>query len=577
MKKYFIYILLLFLFLSPVYLFSQNAFIQSALKALGAPNNPKVQVSWNRFYDYKEVVDILKKLNKAYPELTKLENIGKTFEGRDIWSITITNFKKGGEADKPGYFIDAAIHANEIQGVEVALYTAWYLLENYAQNIFIKNLVDTRTFFIIPIQNIDSREAFLHSPDELRTGKVPRDDDGDGLIDEDPAEDLNGDGFIAMMRVKIKGGRYKADKDIPWMMVRCKMDEEGEYDILGEEGIDNDGDGLVNEDGPGSYDGNRNWGWIWRPNYIQYGADRYPFSLPETKAVSDFMKRHTNIIGSESYHNSGGMFLIGPDQNAEDIVFPRDIQILDFIGRKGTEMIPNYRYINSYKGFYPTYGDETNWHYANLGILSFTNELWTSANMFRKQAERGESEKEFYKFDSLLLFNESFIKWKEFDHPKYGKVEIGGFKKQMGRIPPSFLLEEECHRNMSFTLFNADMLPDLVIDEITRKPLGKDLFEISAVVRNRRPMPTKLDVDIQNKLSRPDWIFLKGAKVISGGIKLQRLSEEYNEQKFNPDKIIVPRIEGNSSVFLTWIVKGKSPVTVEVNSEKGGRVSKQLK
>jgi len=577
MKKLFIYIIAIVLLLAPGCLPAQTDFVQSALKALGAPNNPKVPASWNRFYDYKELTDLLNKMNKAYPELTRLESIGKTFEGRDIWCITITNFKAGKETDKPGYLIDAAIHANEIQGVEVALYTAWYLLESYAQNAFIKNLLDTKTFFIIPVQNIDSREAFLHSPLELRTGRVPRDDDGDGLIDEDGPDDLNGDGHITEMRIKIKGGRYKLDKDDPRLMIRCKADEEGEYDLLGEEGIDNDGDGLVNEDGPGSYDPNRNWGWLWRPNYIQYGADRYPFSLPETKAVADFMKRYPSILGSESYHNSGGMFLVGPDQNESDIVFPRDIQLLDFIGKKGTEMIPDYRYINSYKGFYPTYGDETNWHYANLGILSFTNELWTSTNMFRKQVERGESEKEQYKFDKLLLFNESFIDWKEFDHPKYGKIEIGGFKKQVGRIPPSFLLEEECHRNMAFTLFNASMLPDLSIEEINKKSLGKDLFEVSAVIRNKRPIPTKLDVDVTNKLTRPDWIILKGAKAVSGGIKLQRLSEEFIEQKNNPEKIIVPRIEGNSFFFVTWIVKGKGPVTIEVDSEKGGKVSKQLK
>lgn len=577
MKKFFINISVIAVFLFSGCLFAQAEYVQSALKALGAPNNPKVPASWNRFYDYEELTGFLNKLNKAFPELTKLESIGKTVEGRDIWCITITNFRNGNESGKPGYLIDAAIHANEIQGVEVALYTAWYLLENYSGNPFIKNLLDTRTFFIIPVQSVDSREAFLHTPLEMRTGKVPRDDDGDGLVDEDGPEDINGDGYLTEMRIKVKGGRYKVDKDDPRLLVRCKADEEGEYDLIGEEGIDNDGDGLVNEDGPGSYDPNRNWGWIWRPNYIQYGADRYPFSLPETKAVADFMKKHTNILGSESYHNSGGMFLIGPDQNEQDIIFPRDIQLLDFLGKKGTEMIPTYRYINTYKGFYPTYGDETNWHYANLGILSFTNELWTAANMFRKQTERGESEKEAYKFDKLLLFNESFVDWKEFDHPKYGKVEIGGFKKQVGRIPPSFLLEEECHRNMAFTLFNASMLPVLSIDTVNRKPLGKDLYEISAVIRNNRIMPTKLEVDVENKLTRPDWISLKGVKVISGGIRMQRLADDYIEQKYNPEKISIPRIEGNSFLFVTWIVKGKGPVTLEVDSDKGGKVLKQLK
>ena len=32
------------------------------------------------------------------------------------------------------------------------------------------------------------------------------------------------------------------------------------------EGIDNDGDGLINEDGTGGYDGNRDWGFNWEPN-----------------------------------------------------------------------------------------------------------------------------------------------------------------------------------------------------------------------------------------------------------------------------------------------------------------------
>lgn len=577
MKKLINCVLLLMLIIPAAHIYSQREFVPSALKALGAPNNPKVQLSWNRFYDFEELTGILKRLNSAYPAFTKLESIGKTYEGRDIWCLTITNSKTGKDSGKPGYYIDAAIHANEIQGVEVALYTAWYLLESYAQNPFVKNLVDSKAFYIVPVQNIDSRERFLHTPQSLRTGAVPRDDDGDGLIDEDGEEDINGDGFITQMRIRVKGGRWKEDPDDKRILVRCALDEEGEFEMLGSEGIDNDGDGLVNEDGPGSYDPNRNWGWLWKPNYIQGGADRYPFSLPETKAVADFMSAHLNISASESYHNSGGMFLIGPDQNEEDIIYRRDIQLLDFIGAKGTEMIPYYRYINSYKGFYPTYGDETNWQYANLGVLPFVNELWTSANMYRKQAQQEESRKEPYRFDKQLLFNESFIDWKEFVHPVYGKVEVGGFKKQVGRIPPSFLLEEECHRNMAFTLFNASMLPEISIDELTRKSLGNDLYEISAVIRNNKPIPTKIDVDVQNKLTVSDRIMIKGAKIISGGIKIQKFTNEFAEQKHNPDNLAIPKIDGNSFLYAAWIVKGKNSVSVEVNSLKGGVATKQLK
>lgn len=55
-------------------------------------------------------------------------------------------------------------------------------------------------------------------------------------------------------------------------MIRVEPGEKREFEILGMEGIDNDGDGLLNEDGPGGYDSNRDWGFNWEPNYIQSGA-----------------------------------------------------------------------------------------------------------------------------------------------------------------------------------------------------------------------------------------------------------------------------------------------------------------
>ena len=39
----------------------------------------------------------------------------------------------------------------------------------------------------------------------------------------------------------------------------------GDWILLGEEGIDNDGDGRINEDGLGGYDMNRAWPSMWKP------------------------------------------------------------------------------------------------------------------------------------------------------------------------------------------------------------------------------------------------------------------------------------------------------------------------
>ncbi len=554
---------------------------QSALKALGAPNNPKVQVAWNRYYDWAGITDILKKLADAYPELATLESIGKSYQGRDFWCIAITNSKTGKASDKPAFYIDAAIHANEIQAVEVATYTAWFLLESYATNPFIKKLLDTKTFYIVPFQSPDSRDAFMHSPLSLRGGMVPFDNDGDGLMNEDPPDDLNHDGQITQMRIKVKGGRWKEDPDYKNVMVRCAPDEEGDYELLGSEGIDNDGDGLINEDGPGNYDPNRNWGWLWAPNYIQPGSVRYPFSLPETKVISDFLKSHPNILASQSYHNSGGMILRGPGTK-EDSTYPQDDQLFDMVGKKGEEIIPGYKYMVTWRDLYVVWGGETEFNYSDLGIMPYVNELWTSFNMFRKSgAEQGgnrDSERnESNKFNKYLLFDEATVPWKEFNHPVYGKIEIGGLKKTFGRMPPSFLLEEECHRNMAFTLMQASFLPEIVIDSVSVKDLGNNLKEVTAAIRNTEPIPTRLAVDVANNITRPDWITLNGAKVISGGIKRNRFEDNITEQKNNPAKLILNAVGGNQTVYAVWIIEGNSPSSIVFNSVKGGSVTKEIK
>ena len=86
--------------------------------------------------------------------------------------------------------------------------------------------------------------------------------------------------------------------------------------LLGFEGIDNDGDGLVNEDPPGGYDLNRNWPADWQPNYVQNGSRDYPFQLPETRAVANFLLAQPNVAGVQSFHNAGGMILRGPGAEA---------------------------------------------------------------------------------------------------------------------------------------------------------------------------------------------------------------------------------------------------------------------
>lgn len=311
---------------------------KSVFRAAGSPEKPKVPVSWNRYNDYNGITEICKKLSVAYPDLVKLSSIGKSFQGREMWVLTVTDLKKGKPEEKPGFYLDGNIHSNEIQGTEMALYTAWYLAETFASIDHIKELLGDKVFYIIPTINPDARENFMkmpNSPHSPRSGMVPIDNDRDMAVNEDGYDDLNGDGNITQMIRKSPTGRYKKDPSDPRRLVQVKPEEKGEYEFLGGEGIDNDGDGRVNEDGEGYYDPNRDWGWKWQPNTIQNGAYKYPFSLPENNNIRNFVLSHPNIAGAQSFHNNGGMILRGPGAEEDISTYNADdIKIYDAIGRK---------------------------------------------------------------------------------------------------------------------------------------------------------------------------------------------------------------------------------------------------
>jgi hypothetical protein len=541
-------------------------------RAAGTPSNPKVQTSWNKYYTVAGVTDLCSKLAKAYPDLVTLESAGKSYQGRDIWVMTISDKKAGDVSKKPGFWIDGNIHSIELQGTEMALYTAWYLCEMYNDNAFIKQLLKDKVFYIAPTINPDAREYFTSVGVPPRSGLVPRDNDRDGKLDEDGPDDMNGDKNISQMRRKSPDGQFIADPKDPRRMIRVEPGEKGEYELLGQEGIDNDGDGLVNEDGPGGYDGNRDWGFNWEPNYIQSGADKYPFAMPENQAVRDFILKHRNITGSQSFHNSGGMVLRGPSiQSGYAEAYSRqDDAVINAIGKKGELIIPGYKLLTIWKDMYTVWGGELDWMHGGMGTFVFSNELWTPYLMFYDSTNT-----DMYEFDKLLLFEDSFIPWQKVTHPVYGEVEIGGFSKSFGRLHPGFLLESDAHRNAAFCIYNAYQSPKLEVSQISVKNLQGGLKEVTARVENTRMIPTHSASNLKFKIDPPDYITLEGGTVIAGMIVLDKDNNITTEQKKNPGRIEVSNIPGNTYVNVKWIVKGGSKFSVKVESVKGGVASGQ--
>jgi|TARA_B100000959_G_scaffold284125_1_gene354899 hypothetical protein len=548
-----------------------------------APYPSKVELRFDHWYDYAEMTTALHDLVIAYPELLSIESIGKSVGERDIWLVTLNNSETGSDRDKTAMFIDGNIHGNEIQAAETVLYSIWYLCKSYGVIDRITELVDERSFYFVPMANPDGREVWFHqpaTPNYLRGGIRPVDNDHDGLLDEDGPDDLDGDGHITSMWIEDKLGRYEIDEDDPRFFTRVDSDEPpGGWSRLGEEGFDNDDDGRLNEDGIGGYDPNRNWPADWQPEWIQYGATDYPFSLPETRAIGEFLLDHPNVAACQSYHNAGGMILQGP--SASYIKYPRsDSYVHSSIANKGSEMLPFYEPMIGYKDLYTVHGGEDGFMYETLGIVSFTNELWTEKRMYSK--DNGPSRDERTQFRDLLQFEDVFVPYHEVDHPTYGNVMVGGTKKYSSRVTPPWMLEEGCHRNFAFTMFHADEMPLLDWGAVDVKKIGNQLWKVTVEIANDKIIPSRTAMAAKHHIGSPDVLecFTSGTSNVatSGTVRsLQKTTKLDVIESEHPQRILVNSgIGSKDSTLFQFIISGFGEVKFDYKAEKGGTLSRTL-
>ena len=551
--------------------------VAATAAAQGGRMVPNVEIPWNRYYDYAELLDIMGRLEAAYPQFVRLEDLGRTYEGRTMRVLVLTNKATGKDRDKVGMWVDGNVHGNEVQGAEAALYLAWWLLEKYDTNPRARVLLDRRVFYVLPSQNPDGRDYWFSSPNTAhssRSSKKPKDDDRDGLFDEDGYDDLNGDREITQMRkrVPLGTGTHRVNRDDSRILERVTGDQLGDYVMLGNEGIDNDGDGRINEDAPGFYDMNRNWPSDWQPQHIQWGAGAYPLSHPETRAIAMYLLDHPNIAAVQSFHNSGGMILTGP--GSETVIYPADdVRGYDEIGADGEDILPFYRHLIIWKDLYTTHGAFT-WAYEGLGIFTFSNELWSRDQYYN--APGGASGDRQAAFADHVLLDDIRVAWEPVDHPLYGEVEVGGYKREHGRVAPSFMIEEMLHRNAMFCVMHAAEIADIEAEPLRVEALGGDVWRVRAAFRNTQTMPTRSALSGDGKIGVPDRVSIRGdhVEVVAGG----RVGDRWRDERIDltddhPNPIRLEYgVPSRGRVEVAWIVQGSGRVVVSYEADKADGV-----
>jgi hypothetical protein len=427
----------------------------------------------------------------------------------------------------------------------------------------------------------------------MRSSVRPHDSDHDGLLDEDPPEDLNGDGNITRMRVKDDTGPWKTSPDDPRLLVRRKEEEKGEWRVYSE-GIDNDRDGQYNEDGIGGLDINRNWPSRWQQEYLQRGAGVYPLSEPETRAVAEFLFSHRNVTGAVNHHMAGN-FLYRPPTNRnfspitgeEEEMASEDDLIFGVFGSKYTEIInsqPVRKVLG--RGAPPRqgaiWGVMIGWAYDHYGVFSFVPEMGSLAPFCDYDKNKRASETEMLRWNDEELDGRIFINWKPYDHPQLGRVEIGGFLRKV--YDPNYKsytnvmcwpgpeFEDFLEKHTKWNLYLISQSPYVRITEVKLHHEDAGYIKISAGIQNQGFLPTNVTQQaIKNQTAKPVKVTLslEGAEMVMGK-EVVDLGHLPGHTSLQPSPVRT----------VEWMIRIKGASTpqavIKVESEKGGTHTRKI-
>jgi hypothetical protein len=274
------------------------------------------------------------------------------------------------------------------------------------------------------------------------------------------------------------------------------------------------------------------------------------------------------------------MILRGPGAAYREGDYPEpDRVVYDAIATAGVEMLPFYRKFVIHSDLYPVHGGFVNWLAEGLGIIAFTNELWTDKRIL--QDGRSPDEEGRMRWIDRVLFGETFTDWSEVPHPEFGSVLVGGGTKWSSRIPPGFMLEEECHRNFAFTMHHADQMPLLRIAHSEAIQLGADLWQVTVEVANDRLIPTRTARAAQCKIGLPDRATLtgEGARVITAGPMARRLATTFAAVEHRPETLLVESgIPGLGERSFRYVVRAApgSRLQFAYSAEKAAPVSTSI-
>ncbi|MBN1893441.1 hypothetical protein JW906_03055 [bacterium] len=496
----------------------QKAFLSLLIAVHGATASFAGQTG---YHDFKGLTRAIHSLAGEFREL-RVESLGKSHAGLDIWAVSLTD----GKTENPALCIIGGAEGSDLASTEITLSMMRHIAEKRMGSDSTALRLKQIRFYFLPRINPDAAESAFGKPvRENVLNTRPLDLDADGVKGEDGCDDLNGDGLITTMRIEDPEGEYMQDTLYPHLMRKAlpERGEKGRYKMFSE-GLDNDKDGLFNEDPKGGVNINRNFSFNYR--FFQAGSGPHPVSEPESRAVADFLFSHPDIAAVLSFGPPDNLnhppeikeapeqaLKPGMEEEPQPVtaVLPEDAKIIAAVSGSFAKTCGFRDPPPCEKGE----GCLADWIYFHLGRWSFSTRPWwpplirdpepqppdssTSPGKPKTDGpdEKGRKEdtlayeKRLWKWMEKTGRTDQFIPWTPVKHPDFPdqKAKTGGFRPFSATCPPPDSLEGLGLKFAEFAVKLASLLPRISIRTKIEK-LQDSVFRLTVYLTNEGFLPT---------------------------------------------------------------------------------------
>lgn len=510
----------------------------------------------------------------------RLSVYGRSLAGRPLHVVQVAEAGPVPADERPALLVVAGLDGQHLVGTELVLHHLRALTASDRADE-ITRLLGEHTVYLVPRANPDGAESWFQNGAPLHGNRRKVDNDRDGTADEDGPVDLNGDGILSSMRVRRFDGDQIADPLDPRVHRPADplADEVGEYRIY-PEGLDQDEDGEIAEDGPGDVQVDRNFLHAFEEH--QREAGRFPLSEPESLSLARFLFDHPAIAMVMTYgpHSNLAQQPRADDGKSEPSgsgrfqrfrgppkgILKEDAPLYGQLGKRYQEAIESPP-----RGSQEDAGTFWSTAYFQLGILSLATPAWSvpldtpaaPADSGDAAAEGGAEEggdaatepvaeeapslappaenarpspssggkkgggkaPETSDAVKLLRWNDgpgagaAFVEWTEFQHPTLGAVEIGGFQEMALVNPPVDRLPGLGAEHTRFMTELLTRFAKVALIETTVEARGEGVYEVKTVVVNQGYLPTVTAMGARTRVPRPTQLELE-ADFGSGEVQL---------------------------------------------------------